>query len=116
MAEYDSTVFRVLLVVAVIAGCHDPTDGSVDGATIFAATCATCHGERGKPSEAMVARLAVRDLTSAEFRQRATPALVEAQVRAGSKNKVMPAFAGALTDAQIRAVAAYVANPAFVQR
>jgi mono/diheme cytochrome c family protein len=27
----------------------------------------------------------------------------------------MPAFAGALDDAQIKAVAAYVASPAFVQ-
>ena len=37
-----------------------------------------------------------------------TPALVENQVRHGSKNKLMPAFEGALTDAQIKAVAAYV--------
>ena len=61
----------------------------------------------------MVARLAVRDLTAREFRVRATPALIENQVRGGSKNKLMPAFAGALTDDQIRAVSAYVASPSF---
>lgn len=59
----------------------------------------------------MVARLAVRDLTSAELRARITPALVEAQIRKGSQNKLMPAFEGVLDDAQIKALAAYVSAP-----
>lgn len=102
------------LVLAVLAGCdRDVASGAVDGAQIFASTCAACHGDRGKPTEAMVARLGVRDLSAAEFRARVTPALVAGQVRAGSKNKLMPSFAGALTDEQITAVAAYVASPAF---
>jgi len=63
----------------------------------------------------MVAQLNVRDLTSPELRARITPALVEAQVRTGSKNKLMPSFAGALTDEQIRAVAAHVASPGFLK-
>ena len=63
----------------------------------------------------MIAHLGVRDLTSAEFRARVTPALVEAQIRGGSKNKLMPAFEGALSDAQIKAVAAYVASSAFAK-
>ena len=62
----------------------------------------------------MIARIGVRDLTDREFRARVTPALVEHQVRVGSKSKLMPAFEGALGDAQITAVAAFVASPAFV--
>lgn len=81
---------------------------------MFASLCASCHGPDGRPPAAMVARLGVRDLTAAEFRARVTPGLVEQQVRTGSKNKLMPAFAGALDDAQITAVAAYVASPQFV--
>jgi mono/diheme cytochrome c family protein len=99
------------LVLVLAAGCaKDVAGGSVDGAHIFQQVCATCHGPEGKPPATMVAQLNVRDLTSAEFRARVTPALVAAQVRAGSKNRLMPAFAGALNDAQIAAVAHYVAK------
>ncbi len=55
----------------------------------------------------------VRDLTSPEFRARVTPALVEAQVRSGSKNRLMPSYEGAFSDAQITAVSAYVASKKF---
>ena len=75
---------------------------------MYAAVCATCHGDKGKPSASMAAQLGVRDLTEAGFRARVTVALVEAQVRQGSANKLMPAFAGALNDAQITAVSAWV--------
>jgi mono/diheme cytochrome c family protein len=103
------------LVLAALAACGGvPT--SVDGPTVFAAMCATCHGPRGKPPEAMVARLGVRDLTSLELRARVTEKLVEHQVRHGSANKLMPAFEGALSDAQIKAVAAWVASPAFLEQ
>ncbi|HEU4731979.1 MAG TPA: c-type cytochrome [Kofleriaceae bacterium] len=105
-----------LLALAVVAGCGGGAGGSTDGRVVFQSLCASCHGPDGHPPEAMVARLGVRDLTAPEFRARVTPALVEHQVRAGSKNKLMPAFAGAIEDAQITAVAAYVASPQFVAR
>lgn len=106
----------ILLVLSLAACKADATDGSVEGPKIFETMCASCHGPTGKPTEAMVARLSVRDLTSAELRARVTPELVENQVRKGSANKLMPALEGALTDAQIKAVAAWVASPAFLQR
>ena len=70
--------------------------------------CASCHGPKGQPPESMAAQLRVRDLTSAEFRQRASVELIANQVRQGSANKLMPAFAGTLSEAQIAAVAAHV--------
>jgi len=76
--------------------------------------CTSCHGPTGKPSESMAAQLNVRDLTDPAWRAKATPTLVEHQVRTGSANKLMPSFTGALSDAQIKAVAAYVASPAFI--
>jgi mono/diheme cytochrome c family protein len=42
--------------------------------------------------------------------------LIEAQVRNGSANKLMPAFGGAITDDQIKAVAEYVASSDFAKR
>lgn len=105
------------VAVATLGACKaDASDGSVEGPKIFETMCAACHGPTGKPTAAMVARLNVRDLTSPELRARVTPELVEKQVRKGSDNKLMPALEGALTDAQIKAVAAYVASPAFLDR
>jgi mono/diheme cytochrome c family protein len=110
--------WRVSLAAAaaVLSGtaCNsEPAGGAQDGPTVFQSLCATCHGPDGRPPAAMVARLGVRDLTAPEFRARATPDVVEQQVRHGSQNKLMPAFEGAISDAQIRAVAAYVGSPKF---
>ena len=108
---------RVLLLsilAACTAACAGDVAGNVtDGAQVFATTCAMCHGSEGKPNEAMVAQLGVADLTAPAERAKITSTFVEHQVRAGSKNKLMPSFAGALRDDQIRAVAAYVASPQF---
>ncbi len=91
------------------AGCNSPVaTGSVDGKALFASACGTCHGPEGTPPASMAAQLGVRDLRSPEFRARATVALVEHQVRTGSKNKLMPSFAGALSEAQITAIATFV--------
>jgi mono/diheme cytochrome c family protein len=99
----------------VVAGCGGaPIGNTTDGKLVFQAMCATCHGADGKPPEAMVARIGVHDLTAPEFRARVTPGLVEHQVRVGSKSKLMPPFEGALSDAQISSVAAFVASPQFV--
>jgi len=110
-------LIRIALALAcfALAACdRELATGSLDGAEIFRARCATCHGDRGQPPEAMVARLGVKDLTARELRAKITPELVGAQVRHGSQNKLMPSFAGALSDEQIDAVAAYVASPGFV--
>ena len=105
-----------LIALAALVGCEQQVaSGSTDGAKVFHAICAACHGPTGKPTEANVARLGVKDLTSLELRARITPALVENQVRKGSPNKLMPALEGALTDEQIKAVSAYVASPEFLR-
>jgi mono/diheme cytochrome c family protein len=98
-----------LVVVIAAAGCQaEVAGGKADGAEVFNTICARCHGETGKPPAQMAQALAVRDLTSPQFKQRATLELVKKQVRDGSDNKIMPAFASSLTPAQIDAVAAYV--------
>ena len=107
----------LVLVVAVTGACNrDLAGDTADGAQVFAKICSACHGPTGKPNEAMVARLGVKDLTAPDERAKITPAFVEHQVRNGSQNKLMPALAGALDDEQIKAVSAYVASPHFVQK
>ncbi len=110
-------VVKLWIALALcLAGCEKGrVAGGADGASVFQSICASCHGPTGKPTEANVARLGVKDLTSPQLRARVTAELVENQVRKGSQNKLMPAFEGALTDEQIKAVAAYVASPGFVK-
>jgi mono/diheme cytochrome c family protein len=101
--------FPVLVMLLVAAGCEAKVAGGVvDGGKVFASACASCHGPAGAPPESMRAQLGVRDLTSAEFRARASREMIVNQVRLGSKNKLMPAFTGALSDAQMIAVADFV--------
>jgi len=102
-------------LIAALAACSgDATGGAVEGPQLFARLCSACHGPDGKPPAAMELRLGVRDLTAPELRARITPELVERQVRRGSENKLMPAFEGLASDAQIKALAAYVASPGFL--
>lgn len=106
------------LCLIFVAACSakEQAGTTVDGAELYEKFCATCHGPTGKPDATMAAKLGVRDLTSPELRARVTPGLVEQQVRNGSQNKLMPAFAGAFTDEQIRAIATYVSSPEFLKR
>lgn len=112
------------LLAAVVAGqalgstgCNlGPDTSARDGAALYRALCASCHGPDGKPPQAIASRLGARDLRAGEFRVRVAslgPALVVQQVRDGSKSRLMPSFAGVLDEAQINAVAAFVASPEF---
>lgn len=102
-------VWMIGLALVLGPGCkRTVAGGSNDGAKVFAAACAQCHGPTGKPPANMAAQLGVRDLTSAEFAARRTRELVDHQVRRGSENGRMPAFTGAITEAQIVAVTDFV--------
>lgn len=106
-----------LALIAACAACSgDATGGSVEGPELYARLCSVCHGTDGKPPAMMALRLGVRDLTAPELRARITPELVERQVRRGSDNKLMPSFEKEVSSAQIKALAAYVASPAFLEK
>jgi mono/diheme cytochrome c family protein len=114
---WHTRTVKAWILLAFLAACdRGGASGGTDGAQLYQSTCAMCHGPKGKPTEAMVARINVRDLTSPELRARITPELVEAQIRNGSKNKLMPSFSGALSAEQIKAIAAYVASPGFLNQ
>jgi mono/diheme cytochrome c family protein len=109
LADLGLFLTGLLFAAGLAAGCQtEVAGGSTDGAAVFAQACARCHGDAGRPNEQMIKGLGVRDLTSPEFAARATLALVQKQVREGSQNKIMPAYATVLTPAQIDAVAAHV--------
>ena len=93
------------------AGCDRKiAGGRVDGAAIYSEVCARCHGPGGVPEPTMVARIGVRPLTSERVRTELTDSDLKKQIWEGSKDRQMPAFAGALSEAQVDAVIAYVRN------
>jgi mono/diheme cytochrome c family protein len=110
-------LIAAIVAMVPVTGCgpDGPASTARDGRALYQSMCANCHGPDGRPHAAMASRLGVRDLSAGEFRTRVTPGLVEQQVRTGSKSKLMPSFVGVLDDAQITAVAAFVASPAFGQ-
>jgi cytochrome c6 len=74
-----------------------------DAAALFQAKCKICHGADGKGSPAGL-KMGAKDLTAAKVSQADA-----AKVIAGGKGK-MTGFKGKLSDADIDALAAYVAN------
>jgi mono/diheme cytochrome c family protein len=76
---------------------------AVDGAAVYKAKCASCHGADG--AGAMAKKMGSRDLNSADF-QKTSEADVAAVIAKG-KGK-MPGYDGKLSTDEISAVAKYV--------
>lgn len=74
-----------------------------DGAAIYKAKCAMCHGPTGTPSAGMVKMLGIKPVSDPSIKS-LSEAQVEAQVKNG-KGKMKP-IAG-LSDVQVKAVAEY---------
>jgi mono/diheme cytochrome c family protein len=99
---------RWISIVVFTAACSGQVaGGSTDGAKVFAAACARCHGEHGRPPQQMVDQLGVRDLTGAEWKGRRALATIEHQAP-GRRQRPHAYVHRRATDAQIKAVAAYV--------
>lgn len=75
---------------------------SADGKSTYGAKCAACHGQDGKGQGAMGKKLGVKDLTASKL----SAAEMEAVIASG-RGKMTP-FAGKLTPAEIKDVAAHV--------
>lgn len=105
-------LFRMSALLAsacMMIGCDSSAaSGSTDGKSLYQEVCSRCHGSGGKPSPSLVARIGVKDLTSPALQARLDIEAIEKQIRNGSKNRQMPAFQGALSDAQLKALAEYV--------
>ncbi|HZQ70146.1 MAG TPA: cytochrome c [Terriglobales bacterium] len=103
-----SVVILLLFLAATITpslaqGQNAPTDG----AGLFKAKCAMCHGPDGAGKTPMGQKLDVRDLHSADVQKQADAAL--SQMIAQGKGK-MPAFSQKLSDDQIKLLVAHVRN------
>ena len=95
MRKATIVMFAAALILAGIPAFADATP---DGAAIYKAKCAMCHGPDGKKvNKAMN----IRDLTSAEVQKQTDDELHA--VIANGKGK-MPAYKGKLSEADIKAL------------
>lgn len=93
------------LVLIVCLALASTAFAAADGAAIFKAKCAMCHGPNGDASSGMAKSMGLKPLTSPDV-QKMSDADLTALVTNG-KGK-MPASKGKLTDDEISAVVKYV--------
>ncbi|HEY1254283.1 MAG TPA: cytochrome c [Terracidiphilus sp.] len=92
----------LLVLAATIAGA---AAAQAPGADTYKAKCAMCHGADGLAATPMAKNLKVLSFKAPEMLKAS-----EAQFIASTKNgkNKMPAYAGKLTDAQIKDVVAFI--------
>jgi cytochrome c6 len=94
----------VILTLAILI-ILPATLAAADGAAVYKAKCAMCHGADGAGLTPMGKSMKLRDLRSAEVQKQTDAELTK--VTADGKGK-MPAYKGKLTDAEISAVVAHM--------
>jgi mono/diheme cytochrome c family protein len=98
-------IFLAIAATSLLAACAaTPASAQGAGAATYKAKCQMCHGADGQPTAAGKSMKAL-PLNSPDLKKAPTATLI-ASVTNG-KNK-MPAYAGKLTDAQIKEVVAYI--------
>jgi len=94
---------KSILAAAALAALAAPAARADDAAAAtFQAKCAVCHGKDGKGQNPMGQKLGVKDLTVTKLSEADV-----AKTIADGRGK-MTGFKGKLSDAEIRAMAAYV--------
>lgn len=92
-------IIGVLLLFSV------PVHAQGDGAAVFKAKCAACHGADGKGDTSMGKAMKLRDLGSDDVQKQTDAQLIE--ITENGKGK-MPGYKGKLTDDQIKQLVSYI--------
>jgi mono/diheme cytochrome c family protein len=90
-------------VIIVIVFASSGAAFAADAGTLWAQNCASCHGKDGSGNTAMGKKLAVKDYTKNQSFSDADAA----NVITNGKGK-MKAYKGKLSDADVKALVAYV--------
>jgi cytochrome c6 len=95
----------LVLAVAAFLGLATPARAQNEGANVFKAKCAMCHGADGKGDTSMGKALKIRDLSSSDV-QKQTDAELTTIISDG-KGK-MPAYKGKVSDADIKHLVEFI--------
>ena len=97
---------RLVLLLAIVAMVLAPLAAfAADGAAVYKAKCASCHGPDGKGETSIGKSMKLRGLGSADI-QKITDADLTKVISDG-KGK-MPAYKGKLSAEEIKALIAYI--------
>ena len=99
------TVTKLCLCVMAIALISSTWSLADDGADIFKAKCAMCHGADGKGATAMGKSLKLRDLSSDDVQKQSDTDLTS--IITNGKDK-MPKYDGKLTKDQINSLVKFI--------
>lgn len=89
---------RPAFLLLMLAACAKPAEPSVDeGARLFGAACARCHGAEGRGGPAQGTMPAPRNFHDAAFQSAHTDAELKEIIRHG-KGAYMPGFAAVMSD------------------
>ena len=77
-----------------------------DTPSLFAKTCASCHGAKGSPSPAMGRSMGIPDFAAGALAS--LPDSVLKNTIANGKGRMMPAYKSRLTAEQIAALVSYI--------
>ena len=98
-------LFAIVLVATLIIIAAPAAFGTADGAAIYKAKCASCHGPDGSGMTPMGKSMKLRDLRSPDVQKQTDQELYK--WTAGGKGK-MPAYKSKLTEAEITALVTYM--------
>ena len=107
-------LFLSLAVLGFALGAAAPARGADSASTFFSGQCATCHGADGKGKGPAAAALnpKPRDFTDCSVMKKDTDDVLFKAIKGGGqsvgRSTMMPAWGGAMSDAQIHDMVAYV--------
>jgi mono/diheme cytochrome c family protein len=101
---------KVSLLIATIVSSAGIAAGA-DASATWNANCASCHGKDGSGATMMGKKLNTKDYRDAKVQAAFSDAEAERAIKEGVKtngNETMKPFGGKLSDAEIKALVAYI--------
>jgi mono/diheme cytochrome c family protein len=107
-AHMSTKVMILSTIVALVSVSALRAQQPADGPTLYAKTCASCHGPKGTPAPAMARSMAgIPDFANAQAMASVADSVMRHVVSEG-KGRTMPSYKARLTPEQINALVRYI--------
>lgn len=101
---------KVMVLAAVLALASASAlraQQPADAASLYAKTCASCHGAAGTPNASMARSMAIPDFAAAATFASVSDSVLKSAVSVG-KGRMMPSYKTRLTPVQIASLVTYI--------